>query len=326
MIQLEEMKRMLPMELHGGGRSTTTEVWEILSASRDGDLDRVRSLIDSCPALSSCQYNYTPPLHFAVREGHLPLVQELVARGGLDPTYKTYPFLDLLVTMADDRGHTEIADFLRESLNTPGVPQVKGDTGAIDFGLDETAVRFQKAVSDNNLAEVRQLLSERPELARNELLSWGEGILAMPANRRNRKMLELLMQYGARVPDVTKWGRAYYFKHYDIARFLMENGMNPNHLSWQGVSLLHDMAHEGDIPKARSLLDHGADINAIDDEYQSTPLGIAVRWGKRDMVKFLIELGADPNKAGAEWATPVAWARRKGHSDISGDLNRYGAR
>lgn len=173
MIQLEEMKQTLPMELHGGGRSTTTEVWEILSASRDGDLDRVRSLIDSCPALSSCQYNYTPPLHFAVREGHLPLVQELVARGGLDPTYKTYPFLDLLVTMADDRGHTEIADFLRESLNTPGVPQVKGDTGAIDFGLDETAVRFQKAVSDNNLAEVRQLLSERPELARSELLSWG---------------------------------------------------------------------------------------------------------------------------------------------------------
>jgi len=29
------------------------------------------------------------------------------------------------------------------------------------------------------------------------------------------------------------------------------------------------MAHDADIPKARLLLDHGADINAIDDEYQS---------------------------------------------------------
>jgi len=325
MIQLAEMKQMLPIDLHGGGRSTTTQVWEMLTACRDGDLDRVKSLIESCPALSSCQYNYTPPLHFAVREGHLPLVRELVGLGGLDPTYKTYPFLDLLVTIADDRGHTEIAQFLRESLNTPGVPQVKGDTGGIDFCLDETTLRFQKAVNRNNLQEVRQLLNESPELALNELASWGEGILAMPANRRDREMLELLMQYGARVPDVTKWGRAYYFKHYDIAEFLLNNGMNVNHLSWQNVTLLHDMVHEGHIPKARLLLDHGADINPIDDEYQSTPLGFAARWGHRDMATFLIERGADPNKAGAEWATPLTWARKKGHSDIESDLRRAGA-
>jgi uncharacterized protein len=106
----------------------------------------------------------------------------------------------------------------------------------------------------------------------------------------------------------------------------MDNGMNANHLSWQGVSLLHDMAHDGDISKARLLLDHGADINAIEDEYQSTPLGVASRWGNRDMVMFLLERGADPNKAGAEWATPLAWAQKKGHSEIVGDLNRDGAR
>lgn len=325
MIQLAEMKQTLPIELHGGERSTTTQVWEMLTASRDGNLDRIRSLVESCPALSTCQYNYTPPLHFAVREGHLPVVRELVRLGGLDPTYKTYPFLDLLVTIADERGHAEIARFLQESLDTPGVPQIKGDTGAIDFGFDETTVRFQKAVNQNKLGEVRRLLNEYPELTKNELTSWGEGILAMPANRRNRQMLELLMQHGARVPDVTKWGRAYYFKHYDIGEFLLKNAMNPNHLSWQNVTLLHDMAQEGDIPKARLLLDHGADMNAIDDEYQSTPLGVAVRWGNREMVMFLLEHGADPNEAGAEWSTPLAWAHWKGHSEIEDDLKRAGA-
>ena len=84
------------------------------------------------------------------------------------------------------------------------------------------------------------------------------------------------------------------------------------------------MAQEGDIPKARLLLDHGGDINAIDDEYQSTPLGVAVRWGNREMVMFLLEHGADPNKAGAEWSTPLAWAHRKGHSEIEDDLKRAG--
>lgn len=43
MIQLAEMKQTLPIELHDGKRSTTTQVWEMLTASRDGDLERVKS-------------------------------------------------------------------------------------------------------------------------------------------------------------------------------------------------------------------------------------------------------------------------------------------
>src|SRR5207244_3751781 len=109
------------------------------------------------------------------------------------------------------------------------------------------------------------------------------------------------------------------------AAFLMEKGMNPNHMNWRQFTLLHDMAHKGDAAKARLLLDHGADINAIDDEYRSTPLGYAARWGNRDVVKLLLERRADPNKAGASWATPLAWARKKGHADIEADLLQAGA-
>src|SRR5262249_5424389 len=138
-------------------------------------------------------------------------------------------------------------------------------------------------------------------------------------------MLELLIRHGARVPDISKWGRYYYFKHYDIAAFLMDNGMNPNHMNWHHVTLLHDMAQEGDIAKARLLLDHGADINAVDEEYRSTPLGLAARWGRREMVAFLLERGADPGKSGAPWATPLAWAIKKGHPDIEADLRQAGA-
>ena len=54
MIQPVEMHRTLPIALHAGGRSTTTEVWEMLIACRDGNLDQVRSLISRCPALSTC--------------------------------------------------------------------------------------------------------------------------------------------------------------------------------------------------------------------------------------------------------------------------------
>jgi hypothetical protein len=325
MIQPVEMRTSLPIGLHGGARTTTTEVWQTLSASRDGDLDRVTALCTGQPELSTCQYNYTPPLHFAVREGHVSLVRALVERGALDPTYTTHPFQDSLVTMATDRGYDDIATFLTESLAKPEMTRKKGDTGVIDYGRDETQRRFEKAVHANNLPEAERLVKERPELARDETASWGEGVLAIPANRGWREMLELLMRHGARVPDVSKWAPEYYFKHYDIAAFLMANGMNPNHMSWQHVTLLHDMAQRGNIPKARLLLDHGADINPVDEEYRSTPLGLAARWGHRKMVSFLLERGADVAKAGAQWATPLAWARKKGFADIANDLNFGGS-
>src|SRR5437762_5102673 len=129
MIRPWEMKEARPMRLHDGVVSTTSDVWTMLAASRNGDLPRVKELAESCPALLTCQYDYTTPLHFAVREGHLHLVRYLVERGALDPTYLNHPFRDSLVTMAEDRGQVEIAQFLNQSLHDPKLTREWGDTG-----------------------------------------------------------------------------------------------------------------------------------------------------------------------------------------------------
>lgn len=326
MIQPAELKTTRPMELHGGVVSTTTDVWAMLAASVEGDLARVKELVQGCPALLTCQYDYTAPLHLAVREGHADVVRYLIEQGALDPAYKNHPFRESLVTLAEDREYREIANLLEDSLNNPQLTRDLGDAPAkIDRGRDETQQRFQELVDQGAHGEVEALLKEHPELAHDEDAFWGEGILMMPAKKGDSQMLELLMRYGARVPDVSKWGARYYFKHYVIAAFLLDHGMNPNHMNWRRFTLLHDMAFTGDVAKASLLLDHGADINAIDDEYSSTALGYAAHWGKRDMVALLIERRADPNAAGAPWATPLAWARKRGHADIENDLRRAGA-
>jgi ankyrin repeat protein len=115
-------------------------------------------------------------------------------------------------------------------------------------------------------------------------------------------MIELLMRYGARVPAVSKWAPYYYFKHTEIAALLPERGMNPNHMNCHHFTLLHHMAAEGEMEKARLLIDHGAAINALDEEYRPTPLGCAVRRGQKGMVELLLARGADANRAGAPWA------------------------
>jgi len=329
-LQPVELRITLPMELQGGKYTTTTDVWNMLAASRAGDLERVNSLVAVTPRLVRCEHNYMPPLHLAVREGHRDLVLFLLERGAFDPEHVTYPYNEKLLTIAEDRGDTEITRLLREYAGKPPTTRADGKAvhgvGTIQFPADDDMNRLEKLVGANALSAVEKLLDRRPELVHYELACWAEGILSTPANRALRRMLELLLRLGARVPDIAKWGRAYYFKHYDIAAFLLERGMNPNHMNWQRTTLLHDMAWEGDIRKAVLLLDHGADIDAVDDEFRSTPLGIAARWGRREVVKLLLDRGADPNRAGASWATPLAWAVRKGHSDLAAMLRSAGAR
>lgn len=307
--------------LHDGGVSTTTEVWDMLTASFDGDLGRVKTLVDRSPGLLTCQYDYTSPLHLAVREGHVDLVALLVERGALDPSYRTHPFLDPLLTVVEDRGFEEIKLILQQALNT----REWGDTGAIDFEKDETQKRFQQLVNDKQHADVEAILKDRPELARDETAFWGEGILSIPAKGADHRMIEILMDHGARCPHVSKWGARYYLKHYETAAFLLERGMNPNHMNWREFTLLHDMAHAGDVDKARLLIQHGADVNHIDDEFCSTPLGYAARWGHVSMVKMLLDSGADPNKSGAPWSMPLAWAQKKNNVEVERILRDAGA-
>ena len=325
MIQPNELKTELPVSLSNGAVSTTTKLWDILSASYKGDLQAIKELVNECPELIYAQYNYTPPIHFAVREGHVELVKYLLSNGAHDPAYKIYPFLDSLQTIAEDRGYEETVLLLEQYANNNLQQYYKGDNGAIHFPRTTLQKEFEKAVDENNIERTEAILKVHPEFALDETYFWGEGILMRPAKENRREMISLLMHYGAKVPAILKWTQFYYFEHNEGAVFMMENGMDADTMSWHGVTILHDMAQKGNIAKAALLLQYGADINVIEEEYQSTPLGMAARWGHTAMVKYLLQQGADVNKAGASWSTPLAWAKKKKHSEIEQLLHDAGA-
>jgi uncharacterized protein len=316
MEPLMEIMQNIPLTIPQNQLAFAIDVWRLLTASRNGDLDLVKIVVNDRPAMAYAQYNYTPPIHFAVCEGHTELVQYLLGLGALDPTYRTYPFLDSLPAMADDRGYTEIVTLLHDYINDPAKVKYTGDygQGQYDRGIDQLVL--EQSVKTGDKGSVKEILKRHPDYAGDETYFWGEGLLSMPAHDNRIGMLKLLMEYDVHVPLVSKWGREYYFKNYEAAKFLLENGMNPNHITWKCVTLLHDMAQLGDIAKATLLLDHGAAIDAIDEEYKSTPLGLACRWGQLEMVELLLSRGADRNKSGAPWSTPLAWARKKGYTEI----------
>lgn len=326
MIQPNELKLGLNIDIANGAVSTTSDVWTLLLASYEGRIDKVKDMVRIQPELLYAQYNYTPPIHFAVREGHIKLVEYLLNKGAYDPDYRIYPFGDSLLSMALDRGYNEIALMLNEYTTSPGRQKLLGDNGRIHFKRNARQIGFEEAVDKNDLNKTAKILKENPEFALDETYFWGEGILTMPAKENHRELIDLLMKYGARVPPILKWTQNYYFEHREGAEYMIAKGMSPNTMSWHHVTILHDMAQKGNIEKTDLLINHGAEINPIDEEYQSTPLGMAARWGHIDMVNHLLDRGADINKAGAAWATPLEWSRKKGHSEIEKLLLENGAK
>ncbi len=92
-----------------------------------------------------------------------------------------------------------------------------------------------------------------------------------------------------------------------------------------GTTLLHFIVRMGThvtaderVAFAAAALDAGARLNRRDELLKSTPLGWACRWGCEELVRLFLARGADPVEADAEpWATPRAWAAKKGHASIA---------
>jgi len=122
----------------------------------------------------------------------------------------------------------------------------------------------------------------------------------------------------------------------DCLKLILER-CDPNILGRSGdsfnLTILHSVAGarphvaaEERLAFATVLLDAGARTELRDGLLHSTPLGWACRWGRTELVKLLLERGADPVEAGAEpWATPRAWAEKMKHDDVLQMMLNYEA-
>ncbi|XP_014220984.1 uncharacterized protein LOC106648546 [Trichogramma pretiosum] len=82
------------------------------------------------------------------------------------------------------------------------------------------------------------------------------------------------------------------------------NNPRKNYPDRFGFTYLHGACMTGNIAAVNLLLNQaGVDVNI--DTYSCSPLHLAVRYRHEDVVKLLLEKGADPNKQDEELATPL---------------------
>ncbi|XP_065897157.1 uncharacterized protein [Dysidea avara] len=100
-------------------------------------------------------------------------------------------------------------------------------------------------------------------------------------------------------------------KGVDIANTHFEN--------WYNQTPLHLSAWGGHIDVATSLIEQGAEVEAL-SSVNSTPLNVAAYHGQCDMLNLLLKSGAKCDSTDWGHHTPLYWAARRGHTDITDRL------
>jgi ankyrin repeat protein len=140
------------------------------------------------------------------------------------------------------------------------------------------------------------------------------------AARGHEAILRLMLDHRPRVIDRVSVAA----KTRALTEFLFQRGMNPNLAGWLGVTPLHLFARQGEIDHAAMFLDRGANLDARDEEFCTTPLGYAALNGKLQMTEFLLTRGARPLLPDdLPWATPIALATHRGHAEIVSLLSAH---
>ena len=348
MIRPGALRGQRPYQLRDGTMVTTEDVWSALVAARDGDLERFRTLVKRAPALVHVEYNYTPPLHFAVREGHLELTAFLIDHGADFAGYRTYPFGDALLTMAEEREHNEVAALLRERLSrrfalAHGMREIidagrAGDRNRVIAGLDRdpTLARKSNEVGDTALHNA----AHQGDLELVEmLLAAGADPDAVRGDGYRPIHLALMPDWRARVPEARRFAIASLLLRRGARRSMFIAAMLGD-VSYIRDALARDSAlaneedtnhyrpltgaaETNDIALATLLLEHGANPNLPEEGApRGHALWTAVHHRRRELVKLLLAHGADPNAMVESSGTPMM--RAEGDRELTELLKSHG--
>jgi ankyrin repeat protein len=217
----------------------------------------------------------TTPLAWAVYNDDLPAAQRLLRAGANAKTANRYGITPLF--LAATNRNAAMAEALLNAGADATAKLPDGDT------ILMTAART------GNADIVRMLIEHGADVnAKGE--TYGETALVWAANENHAEAAEVLIAHGAEVN--TRSNPLERAKD----RFGLEGVLTIlPHGNWTPLMYA---ARQGSLATARTLAEHGANLNLTDPD-GSTPLIIAIINGHYDTAALLVDKGADPNIADA---------------------------
>lgn len=304
MIQPESLKSG---EYQPWSRGRGTDVWAMLRAAVDGDLPTIEALVARDPNLLDCEYQYFRPLHFAVRENRREVVKYLLEHGadpmcgglGFQPAYRPrnpgnhqWPF-----EMARERGYMEVLALLESKLGEKHKIGPEGETLAA-------------MIRSRNIAEIREALDARPGTI-DAADGFGNQPIHWAVMTRQMGLIDFLLERGADISamrpdgarplDLTN-GDYHYRGWRDVPiETMRDHQVLIGYLLARGAEYdISTAAQIGDLEQVRTMLDINPGlVNQVPPStgyYNGVPIRCAAGGGHLEVVKLLLERGANPNQ------------------------------
>jgi ankyrin repeat protein len=108
-----------------------------------------------------------------------------------------------------------------------------------------------------------------------------------------------------------------------VIEYLVEHGAKVNCIDHYGITPLHILSEYGRIDLVRLLVEHGADVNLTREK--PTSLHMATENGHLNVVQYLVDHGANVNYRDKDGVSPLHSACRGGYFDIVRFLVEHGA-
>lgn len=292
MSQPEELKSDKPLTWSTG---RGTDVWRMFCAAIEGNLEVIRRLVSLDPSLARCHYSYRKPIYFAVRENQIEIVRFLLEHD-TDPF--GLAFNDSLLDISRDRGYAEMEKLIETFKVEKYNASPKGNAVAA-------------AIRERDPEKVKRMLDASPDLLHagdeqsNQPIHWA-------VMSRQIDIIDNLLALGAdinapradRARPIHLFNGDYHYRGWrDVPKDVTTTPREVlEHLIACGAYIdINTAAHMGNINRVKELLDEDPTLaNRVSDNItyylgSGTPLSNAAAKGQIEIVKLLLEYGADPN-------------------------------
>jgi ankyrin repeat protein len=331
---------------HGGNVNAVNQRTDtlLIQAIVLGHISIAELLLEKGADVSMADGASKTPLHFAVQHGHAVFAKVLLQHGAninaLERNENT-PLID-----ASYKGHLATVQVLLENgadiahTNCRGATAVNIAILKCDLDIIKLLIKYGADYKSTNICGTGSPINAAARASRLDVMKYffeelgfsdmntrdddaWTPLLAAATSDDHLPTIEYLIEHGADLDAVTRNGVSALMlsiRHgqYVVARFLVSKGADVNIADIvRGDTTLIDAAEREDPEIVRQIIQRGADINQTNDA-KWTPILQACKSGSLEVVKVLLEYGADPAepcRCGCG-TTPLQGACGQGHVEI----------
>ncbi|MGI8786132.1 MAG: ankyrin repeat domain-containing protein [Pyrinomonadaceae bacterium] len=209
-------------------------------------------------------------------------------------------------------------------MQVSGVNETVGGIGMIEYELP-----LLKAVSEDNLAEIKSLLAGGADVNGREKNSGKITALFIAVENGNIETVKTLLEFGAKINARDEEKQTALMRLDDdaapeLVKLLLSYGAKIKAVDDEDSNVLHHVAVLVKPEVLQILIDEGADIDAQNREGQ-TPLMIAADYENLESVKALLDAGANVNLRDKTGKTALGIALENEYKEIAELLISHGA-